>query len=154
MDNDSGYRGVGLGDAGVLALLTDTARAGNRGGGGGFGIGGEGGGFLGAPFAGFASNAVRTECNNDLLTRNAIDGQFRESRHDLRHLGDRLAECCCENRVANAEIKGVLSGLQTQINDIPTKVQICVDQQTIANLNSRIAEMQSNSHHHHRGGGD
>lgn len=40
--------GVGFSDAGVLALLADTARAGNRGGFGGWGGEGGGGGFLAA----------------------------------------------------------------------------------------------------------
>jgi len=80
MNNGSNGQGVGFTDAGVLALLADTARAGR---GNGY-WGGEGGGY-GGPFASPSANAVRLERNNQRLEDQA--------RHrDSDRICDRMSE--------------------------------------------------------------
>jgi len=71
---------IGTGDAGVLALLADTARAGR-----GYGWGGEGYGG-GAPFASLGSNAVRINRNADFsrLGLDRISDQNEENRRILQ----------------------------------------------------------------------
>ena len=142
--------GVVFTDAGVLALLADTSRAG-RGGYGYGGYGGEGGGMGGAPFAGFASNAVRTNCVEKMVERNSTDGQFREVRHQVDHLASQLAQCCCDNKVLSAELLGKIDCMQGVLNNlgdtVHKEIQICIDQQTIADLRAQIS-----NDNHHRGG--
>lgn len=78
--DNSGGGGVGFSDAGVLALLADTNRAGR---GGGY-WGGEGGGY-GGPFATPSANAVRINRNSAQLAD--------EARHtDTNRICDRMMD--------------------------------------------------------------
>lgn len=140
MENSgSGY--IGPSDLGTLAL------AGGRLGGGYYNRG---------QFAGHSSNAARILANERMIDRNAADGQFREMRHQIGHLGDQLTECCCEARVQNAELLGKIDCIQGQVAGfgaiVHNEVQLCIDSQTINTLRDQLAEARANQGNHGGGG--
>ncbi|KKK93586.1 hypothetical protein LCGC14_2691420 [marine sediment metagenome] len=157
----SGGGNVGAADAAVLALLADTSRAG-RGGMFGGGFGGEGGGFVGSPFASFGSNAVRTNAVNEQVVRNGQDAHFfalsgedrshfnilNQQMHtsqlatqaQISQLALQLCECCGDQKAALGRIEGRLDCVEGSIKD---EINLCINNQTIVNLQNIIAELRN-----------
>jgi hypothetical protein len=121
MENGS----IGADTAAVLALLTDTARAGR----GGYGYGGGEGGYGHGLFAGPSSNAVRIDRNADtnreqhenilravsntdaVIRDQSINNRLNAQDRQLCDLSKELATCCCENKTAIAASESRLTGL-------------------------------------------
>lgn len=120
MENNAG---VGLGDAGVLSLLSRIGPYGGYGYGGGYGGGGHG------SFAGPSANAVRIDRNADTnreqhenilrgqseisnqIRDNAVSNRFNAQDIRLCEIQADLAKCCCENKTAIATSEARLTGL-------------------------------------------
>lgn len=156
----AGVGSVGAADAAVLALLADTSRAG-RGGMYGGGYGGEGGGMYGSPFASFGSNAVRTNAVSEQVVRNGQDAHFFAlSSEDRSHfnilnqqahtsqlatqaqisqLALQICECCGDTKAALGKIEGKLDCIEGSIKD---EINLCINNQTITNLQNIIAELR------------
>ena len=163
MEDNEMAGSVGASDAAVLALLADTSRAGRGGGmyGGGYGEGGGYGGY--GLFGGPASNAVRIDRNNDSTLRNGQDAHFFElssqarsdfnllnlqqqnnalaTQQQISQLALQLCECCGDNKAALGLIQGRLDCLEKSVGH---EINICINNQTIADLRAQIAGMNSN----------
>lgn len=157
------YGGVGASDAAVLALLADTSRAGRGGGYGGYG--GEGGYGLGGPFGTFSANAVRTECNTNLLNRNNQDDHFNSitqqnqsnfnllnlqqqnnalaSQAQISQLALQMCQCCGDQKAAIGAIEGKLDCLG---KDVALDVALLIEKQTNQDLLGQVAVAQNSSH--------
>lgn len=154
MENNAG---VGLGDAGVLSLLSRIGPYGGGGYGGGYGGGGYGGGARDS-FASTGSNAVRSDRNADvnreqheniLRGQAELSGQLRDqslnarfNAQDIRlcEIQTQLSLCCCENKTAIAASEARLTGL--------------IKDTTIDQLKDALAqERAGNSNGHGRGRG-
>lgn len=161
-NNMNGYgAGIGAGDAAVLALLADTSRAGRGGSYGGYGGEGYGGGH-GGYFAGFSSNAVRTNAVGAQVERNGEDAHFfalsgQERSHfdilnsqnhatqlatqsQISQLALQLCECCGDSKAAIGRIEGKLDCLG---KEIALDIALATANQTKDDLLGQVAVLQN-----------
>lgn len=139
-------------DAGILALLADTSRAGYSGYGGGYG----------GHFGGFSSNAVRTDAVGAQVERNgedahffALSGQERSHFNILNHQGQatqladqaqisqlalQLCQCCNDQKASIGMIEGKLECLG---KETALEVLIANTNQDCQDLLGHIAAQQN-----------
>lgn len=151
--NNSCNDGFGFGNGGWIWIILLLAVFG---GGWGFGGGGWGGGFGGYGGAGlqgmatradinegFALNGITTGitaiqqgiCDSTYALNNAITGGFHGVERGLYDVSRQLADCCCENRAAIAQVR---YDMATQACDTRNTIQTATrDMIDNANANTR-----------------
>lgn len=134
-NNDGMFGGGDWGAWIILFLLFGMFNGRGFGGFGGFGGGNDGGGYMkGYVTEGFAMNNLQSGinaiqqgiCDSTYALNNAITGGFHGVDVGFHNLSAQLAQCCCDNRAAIADVKyqmatdtcGIQNTIQNTTRDI------------------------------------